>query len=194
MRTLNTSRWLFPASSLLLLVIISTSETVEARGRSTSTSTTAAIYCRSSFPASPDRLGRLSDKQKENLLKLLEDLESIRADSSVTDEQKQQLVDDILDLAEGTTRPSDESVEQLVEDLVAALEDHELTTQEKVVLAFALQETMESAGIEHEEIEALLESIQIVLTAANIDEADVALILGDLQAIVSEFQNQHGGV
>ena len=134
--------------------------------------------------------GLISDAQKENIRKLGNDLRDIASDSEVTREQVQQLVTDVVAIADGATRPDEELVDTLRENFSEAIADGELTGPEIVRLTADFAAVLESANIPQEEVEAVIQTVGVIVEASNVDREDVELIVSDLVAIVEEFQNR----
>lgn len=132
----------------------------------------------------------ISDAQKENLKQLRADLMAIRADSEVTPEMIDQLVDDLAAAAEVATRPSEESVAALRETFAEVTEDQELTAVEKLRLQAAVADVVASTGVTPEMVEAIKADVETIVAASGVDQADVKVILDDLRAIAEEFQNR----
>lgn len=72
----------------------------------------------------------LSPQQQQNVVKLQSDLMSLKGDSQVTQEQKQKLAADLNTLAQGTVRPSQESVDKLAGDLADSMADSSISQAE----------------------------------------------------------------
>ncbi|MBI3271020.1 MAG: hypothetical protein HYZ53_18600 [Planctomycetes bacterium] len=129
----------------------------------------------------------VSDQQQANLKKLGSDLQALQGDSEVTDAQVQALKSSLRAMADGATKPSQESVNKLATDLSAALDDGSLSTKEQAQLVFDLQTVLNSAHIPPAEVQAAIADAQAILKASNVDSSDVQLIASDLQAIYASM-------
>ncbi len=125
----------------------------------------------------------VSDQQQANLQKLAGDLEGIQGDSEVTQDQVKALSSSLQAMADGATKPSQESVDKLSNDLSGALDDGSLSTMEEAQLTRDMQAVMNSANIPASEVTAAIDDAQTILTASNVDQADVQLVVSDMQAI-----------
>lgn len=125
----------------------------------------------------------VSDQQQANLQKLAGDLEGIQGDSQVTQDQVKALSSSLQAMADGATKPSQESVDKLSNDLSGALDDGSLSTMEEAQLTRDMQAVMNSANIPASEVTAAIDDAKTILTASNVDQADVQLVVSDMQAI-----------
>lgn len=134
----------------------------------------------------------ISPAHQENVKKLQSDLTYIKNGSEVTPEQKQQLVKDFQKLAEGTVKPSQESVSTLATSLSSAFADQKITPQEQIKIMENVTTVMNSANIPPEEVQAVVQDAKTILEASGVDKNDVEIIVNDLKAIVEEIQNSAG--
>jgi hypothetical protein len=130
----------------------------------------------------------MSETQQQNVGKLKGDGGKLKSESNVTTEQKQKLSVDLKTLAQGTVKPSQESVDSLATSLSGAMSDQTLTTQEKAKVMKDVRAVMNSANIPASELEAVIQDCQSILAASNVDQADVQLIVNDLRAIGTELK------
>ncbi|WP_145058635.1 hypothetical protein [Lignipirellula cremea] len=106
----------------------------------------------------------------------------------MTGEQKADLRNDLMTLAEGATRPSSESVATLADDLQSAWADQSLSKPEKAQLASDILTVMNSANISPEELQQVIADVESILEASNVTPEDAQNIAADLQAIAKELQ------
>lgn len=130
----------------------------------------------------------VSEQQQANLQTLAGDLQQLQGESEVTQDQVKELSSSLQAMADGATKPSEESVDELATDLSAALDDGSLSTMEQASLTRDLQAVFDSANIKTSEVTAAMEDAQAILESSNVDQADVEKILADLQAIYDEMQ------
>ncbi len=131
----------------------------------------------------------LSAAQQGNLQKLQADLAALKAGSQVTPELKAAVKTSLLALADGATRPSQESVSALAGSLSSALADQDVSQQEKVAIARSVQAVLASAGLPPEEVDQLVAATSELLLAAGVDRSDVQMVVADLQAIATEARS-----
>ena len=125
-------------------------------------------------------------EQQANLDQLKSDLTSIKAGSTVTPEQKQQLAASLQACATGATKPSQESTAALANSLSTAMADRNVSSTEKVQIAGAVQAVLASAGVSSAEIESVVTSAQAILQSSGVTQATVALVVNDLKVIATE--------
>lgn len=130
----------------------------------------------------------MSDQQKANVQKLQSDLASIKAGSTVTEAQKQAVKDSLTALADGAVKPSEESVIALADSLTTALADEDLTPQEKIQIANSVEAVLTSANISQAEVEALVASTQALLVASGVTREEARTVADDLRAIGIELR------
>ena len=132
---------------------------------------------------------RMSETQQQNVNKLLSDLKDIKSGSQVTPEQKQQLKNDLMAMADGAQKPSQASVSQLATDLQAAWSDQKLTPVEQKKLMADVTAVFTSANIPASEVQATVIDAQAILTASGVTKEDAVAIANDLKAIATELKN-----
>lgn len=152
----------------------------------------ATVQSRTQTKARPREKNRtekpaMSAQQQANINKLKQDLGRIKNESEVTQGQKEQLAYDLRNLAEGTQKPSQQSVDKLAHDLSTAMADGNLTKMEQAQLAQDVATVMNSANIPPSEVEAALKSAAAILESSNVDSADAQQIMTDLNAIAQEM-------
>ncbi len=130
----------------------------------------------------------ISDQQKENIKQLLQDLERLKEESEVTDEQKEALVDSFVAVFDDATRPDSETVVEFATSLQDALEDGEVSLSEYRDLKEDFNAILESANISPDEVKGFVNALQDVIDSSNVDRDDLEVIASDLAAIREEFQ------
>ena len=128
----------------------------------------------------------LSTEQQANLHKLKSDLTAIKAGSTVTEEQKQQLGASLQACVSGSTIPSQESTQALASSLSAAMADGKVSSTEKAQIAGAVQTVLASAGVPQAEVEALVANAQSILVSSGVSKETATQIANDLKAIGAE--------
>ena len=134
----------------------------------------------------------LTVDQKANLQHLQTDLNAIKAGSTVTPEQKTAVADSLAAVADGATRPSDESITALANSLTTATADGNLTPKEKKQLSENIEAVLNSPGIPPEEVAALVSSTEALLTASGVSKEDAETLANDMRAIGEEIQANAG--
>jgi hypothetical protein len=140
-------------------------------------------------PPSPNT-PKLSATQQQNINQLVADLKTIKSKSTVTPEQKQRLKQDLQFAAEGTRKPSPESVTKLANDLSTAWPDQKLSPSEQVYLVQNINAVMNSANIPLAESQAALNSAQTILKYSAISKEDAQKIANDLKTITAGLQKK----
>ena len=130
----------------------------------------------------------MSEAQKGNVQALTMTLEMLKGESQVTDGQKEQLKKDLMNVADGANKPSEETVAALTASLTEALADESLTPMEAKQVASDLSKVLNSAGISQEEAMAAAESAKAVLEASGVSKEDAMKVAESLKAITAELQ------
>lgn len=129
----------------------------------------------------------MSEPQKKNVQELIVDLQSIANSSTVTQEQVKALGNSLMILAQGTTKPSQQSVDKLAQDLADALSDGGLSKIEIQRLAEDIAAVMDSANIPQAEVQAAIAHAKGVLESSGVDKGDMQEIKYDLEQIAAEL-------
>ena len=159
------------------------SASFQPRSGSRPTTTTARTSVTSERPKPT-----ISPQQQANLQKIQSDLLALKGQSQVTTEQKTKMATDLQTLAEGTVKPSQESVQKLSNDLSQAMADSSLSKSEQAKLMQDVTAVLNSANIPPAELKTVIADAQAILGASGVDQDDVKLIVSDLQAIGKELQ------
>ena len=128
----------------------------------------------------------LSDRQQGNIKQLQSDLSDIKEGSQVTPEQKTDLKNSLMAMADGATKPNPATVQKFADDLGEALSDGRLSVAEQNQLAKDLEAVMNSANIPQAEIDKAIADAQAILLASGVDKSDVQKLGYDMQQIVTE--------
>ncbi len=129
--------------------------------------------------------------QKANLASLKTDLQALKADSTVSEAEKQAVKDDLEKiLTSGATRPSKESVEKLASDLSSAAADGEISVDEMMSVATSLSDVLSSANISEEDAKALASSTKTALQSSGVSKDDLQVILNDVKAIADTAKSR----
>jgi len=134
---------------------------------------------------------QLSATQQQNVQTLVTDLQAMHSKSQVTPEQKQQLKNDLMAMADGATKPSQASVQKLATDMQAAWSDQKLSPKEQYQLTADVAAVLNSANIPASEVQAALTDAQAILQASGLNQADAQKIVADLKAIAAEGKANH---
>lgn len=128
----------------------------------------------------------LSGQQQGNLTQLKSDLTAIKQGSQVTQQQKDDLKNSLMAMADGATKPDPAAVQKLADDLADAMTDGSLSLAEKHKLAEDAEAVMQSASIPQAEVQQAIADAQAILLASGVDKSDVQTIVHDLQQIATE--------
>ncbi len=135
---------------------------------------------------------RISDQQIVNIRKLVDELQRIRSESEVTEDQVQTLVDAISSVFDDTQRPAPETVQALVTTVKDAREDGTIEFTERLAIVDEFQTVLDSANIDLVEFQTLVDATVAIVDASNIDRDDLNEIAEDLAAIRDEFLANRG--
>ena len=133
----------------------------------------------------------VSATQRENIRTLVSDIMAIRSESEVTPEQIEELRSSLSDMTEGATRPDRSLVLQLLRDARTVRSDGEISDPEREQLASGVSAVLESANISQAEVDAVFEDIESTIDASGITREDIQTIAEDVNAIRTEFWNNH---
>lgn len=131
---------------------------------------------------------KMSPAQQQNVQKLMNDLNTIKAGSQVTPQQIQKLQQDLFNMVDGATKPSQQSVQELATDLANVWADGKITPKEQKELMDDVYAILNSANISVSEAEAVIADAQTILQASGLSASDVQTISNDLKAIANELQ------
>lgn len=130
----------------------------------------------------------LPPKQQQNINQLFSDLQSIKGGSAVTQEQKKQLIVDLVKdlnaMADGATKPDPKTIDRLATDLAAAFDDGKLSNLDLRKVITDVDKILDSAGIPSTEVNALIADVQTILATSGITRTEVDAVVKDLKAIV----------
>lgn len=133
---------------------------------------------------------RMSPQQQQNVAKLQQDLAALKSGSEVTQGQKDALTTSLTNLAQGTVKPSQESVSKLSSDLSNAMADGDISKAEQIQLSQDVAVVMNSANVPMAEVQAVIADVESILISSNVDRSDVQTISADLRAIATELQTK----
>ena len=142
----------------------------------------------SRFGASNLRGERLNDDLKDAINQLIRDLQMIKDESDITQEQIDALRASLIAMLDEAQRPDRELVEIFFEDLADALADGTLDIEERLLLLGDLYDVLESANIEPDEFWDVADDVRVIGDASNVDRNDVILIINDVRAIIDALR------
>lgn len=119
--------------------------------------------------------------------KLITDVRSALADSTVTPDEIQALKTSLATALDGATKPSPVYVEQLRLVVNLAKQDGVITDAEKQKIQKALANVFASANIPPNEVAAVKSALQAIWMSANISQEELATIIADIQAIIADL-------
>jgi hemolysin activation/secretion protein len=118
---------------------------------------------------------------------LAQSLGNLSAAAAVSEEQREQLVQSLVQAARGEVKPSEGKVKKLAGDLARAVEGTDLNTSRRSTLASQLEHALnESLGAT--EMEALASQVQETLRGAGAGKVDATIVANDLKSIIAELR------
>jgi hypothetical protein len=118
--------------------------------------------------------------------RLVADIAAIRAKKELPAELLKQFCTDIAACAEGSARPSEDSVNKLGASLGAALLEKKMSAQEQSDLARDIATMVNGAKVELAEAQAALNGIKDILQASGVAKTELQAILNDFKTVFSE--------
>lgn len=115
------------------------------------------------------------------------DLGAIKADTTVSADQKQKLAADILSGAQ-TAKPSSAAASKLAEDLSAAMAQKPLASDKRARLAQELDAILNPAKYPQAKPDGIFADIQAIFQANGLRRAEAVVIADDVKAISAEIQ------
>ncbi len=91
-------------------------------------------------------------------------------------------------MAQGTTKPSTESISNLTSDLSAALAARQVSKSVQIKLFNDIEQVLNSANIPMSEMAADIKNAQEILIASVITRKDIQIVASDLKAIAEELK------
>lgn len=125
--------------------------------------------------------------QAQNISKIKADLALLKPGSSVTPEQKQQLIKDLA-VAARSTKPSLPTVTKFVDTLAAALGENMLGDPEQERLAQNLNSVFNSKPLPASQFDAIIADVQAILQVGGVKRPVAASIAGNLKAVGAEVR------
>jgi len=119
-------------------------------------------------------------------VKLQSDLATIKVNSPVTAAQKQQIVSDLMALAQGK-KPSPGATSKLVNDMTAALAQHAPSEAARSRLVLNLKTALNPGGIPATQMQDIYGDVQAVFQTSGLARKDAVIIAEDLKAIAVEL-------
>ena len=118
---------------------------------------------------------------------LAQSLGSLSAGADVTESQKQQLHESLVQAARGEVRPSEAKIRRLAGDLAAAAEGTSLNSSQRSTLASQLERAL-NESLEASEMEALASQVLETLRGAGAGKVDATIVANDLKSIIAELR------
>ena len=134
-----------------------------------------------------DWADRVTDTQIHNVNSLMQTLQRLADESDATGEHVRAVTMAIQDLLDSTELPPVET-EEFLHKFESALEDGEVSLAEKVELFKSARSILHALELPPEKVDAVVDSIDALVVATNIDKADLAEVGSKLVAIRDEFQ------
>jgi len=125
---------------------------------------------------------------QQNLVKVRSNLAAIRANSTVTAAQKQQLSTNLLACAQGASKPSPATVASLAESLTAAFVEKPLSQASRNRLVSDLAVVLNPAKYSAGQIQAVCNDVQAIFQANGTARRDAVKIADQVKAVAAETQ------
>jgi hypothetical protein len=125
--------------------------------------------------------------QAKNVAKIQKDLAAIKAGSSATDAQKQQLAMDVTGCARGT-KPGSAIVKTFVDSLAAVLPDGTVTPEQQSRLAQNIEAVANSKEFSSVQYDAILADVKATLEVAGISRKTTEVPVKNLKVIGDEVR------
>jgi hypothetical protein len=125
---------------------------------------------------------------QQNLVKVRSNLAAIRANSTVTAAQKQQLSTNLLACAQGASKPSPATVATLAESLTAAFVEKPLSQASRNRLVSDLAVVLNPAKYSAGQIQAVCNDVQAIFQANGTARRDAVKIADQVKAVAAETQ------
>ncbi|HLP76296.1 MAG TPA: hypothetical protein VK327_05195 [Candidatus Paceibacterota bacterium] len=126
--------------------------------------------------------------QQQRVARLKADLAEVRSAGNVTDQVKRNFELDLVAIAQGSHKPSTNSVAALANSLLPALSDRKISAGLNERLMQKLVVLMNCHGLSASRAQEIIEEAKTAMTSCGISTDVAAKIATDLQAIVTEIQ------
>jgi len=126
---------------------------------------------------------------QQNLARVRANLAAIRANSTVTAVQKQQLTTNLLACAQGASKPSAATVATLAETLAAAFAQKPLSAGSRNRLVSDLAVVLNPSKYSASQMQAIYNDIQAIFQANGMARRDAVKIADQAKAVAAETQS-----
>jgi hypothetical protein len=123
---------------------------------------------------------------QQSVAKVRTDLAAIKAESQVTNEQKQQLAKDLIALAHGANKPSASTAASLANSLSAAFAVKPLSDKDCSRLLTDLAAVLNPANIQAAQMDAIYADIQAIFQANGLARKDAVEVVNQVKAVGAE--------
>lgn len=110
--------------------------------------------------------------------------------STPSTEQKKQVVADLLATAQGTVKPSQQTVMKLANDLGAALAGKTISFSDQTRLSQNVFSIFNGANLSQSQVQTLALDVQTILQTAGVKRPEAIIVVADLKAIAAEVQKK----
>jgi hypothetical protein len=130
----------------------------------------------------------LSPEKQAQFDKMTADLSAIQPGSTVTADQKQNLENDVLTVANTGAKPTKPLVTKLSADLSSALAGKAVKAADHVQLVKSVNVIVNSGKLTSAQTQPYVTTVQTTLKNAGAADADIQNVVASLNAIVAELQ------
>lgn len=120
---------------------------------------------------------------QQGVAKLRTDLKAIKPNSTVTASQKQQIANDLVNVARGARKPSAATAANLAESLAAAFAEKPLAEKDCNRLLSDLAAVLNPANIQPSQMQAIYADIQAIFQANGMARKDAVKIVDQVKAV-----------
>ena len=144
-------------------------------------------------PAQPARPAAATSSSptpvQQSLAKVRADLTAIKPNSTVTPEQKQQLANDLLATAQGANKPSSAKVATLADELSAAVAQKPLSDTDRNRLLTNLAAALNPANIQPAQMQVIIADVQAIFQVNGLARKDAVKITDAVKAVAAETRH-----
>ncbi|MBC8094409.1 MAG: hypothetical protein H7Y43_01230 [Akkermansiaceae bacterium] len=133
-----------------------------------------------------------ANAQQQHIARLKADLADVRSSGNVTEQAKRQFARNLMAVAQGTPRPSTNSLTALANSLLPALADRKIPVSAHDRLVEKLVVVMNSRGLSAARANEITEEARTALANSGVAAEAAAQVATDLQTIATEVRKPAG--
>lgn len=139
--------------------------------------------------ARPAPMTTPASAQQQHIARLKADLAAVRSAGAVSDQAKKDFANDLIGIANGTHKPSTNSINAIASSLLPALADKKLPITLSDRLVQKLVVLANSHGLSDTRTQEIAAEAEAALTSAGVSTETAAQIGTDLRALASDVQH-----